>query len=263
MAQAHQLDIEYSKDFTDLIELVYGQELLSQGGSDSIDLMFAGQDLEGKKLLDVGSGLGGVDFYLASKYVVDITGIDCVSRMVEDANKRKEKQALRGMVTFVHQDPDNTIYPFADDTFDIIFSKEAFLHIADKASILKEINRVLKPGGQLIILDWLVDSHEFGSNITEMMDVDGLDLKMATLEEYEDALQAAGFGLISAQCMNDRYVSYTNDNIATIQSKEAELLKLIGQGQYAYCLKTWALQKRIFELGEVRVTLLKASKPVR
>ncbi len=260
MAQAHQLDIEYSKDFTDLIELVYGSELLSQGGTDSIDLMFVGQDLNGKKLLDIGSGLGGVDFYLAQHHTVDITGVDCVARLVQDANARKATQALQGIVTFVHQDPDNLIYTFADNTFDIIFSKEAFLHISDKAAALKEVYRVLKPGGQLIILDWLVDSQDLGPNITEMMEVDGLDLKMATLGEYWHDLQGAGFGYISAQCMNDRYIQYTSDNIATIQSKEAELLRLIGQDSYAYCLKTWAIQKKIFELREVQVTLLKARK---
>ncbi len=242
MAVAHQLDIEYSKDFTDLIELVYGRELLSQGGNDSIDLMFAGQELDGKKLLDIGSGLGGVDFYLAQNHKVDITGVDCVARLVEDANERKSTHTLQGSVAFVHQDPDNSFYSFADNSFDIIFSKEAFLHIPDKASVLKELFRVLKPGGQLIILDWLVDSHELGLNISEMMEVDGLDLKMATLSEYEHDLQDAGFGDISAQCMNDRYVQYTSDNIATIQSKESELLKLIGQDSYEYCLKTWAIQ---------------------
>lgn len=180
-ASAHQLDTEYSKEFTDLIEHVYGTELLSQGGAESIDLLVEGLDLEGKKLLDIGSGLGGVDFYLAEKYNVAITGVDCVSRMVQDARERKSHHQLRGTVDFVHQDPEQITYPFADATFDVIISKEAFLHIPDKAVVLKELFRVLKPGGQLIILDWLVESHDLGPCITEMKEVDGLHLKMATL----------------------------------------------------------------------------------
>ncbi len=75
---ANQLDAEYSKEFTDLVELVYGSDFLSQGGSESVDRMFEGQILDGKKLLDIGSGLGGVDFYLAERYSVDIIGLDRV-----------------------------------------------------------------------------------------------------------------------------------------------------------------------------------------
>src|SRR5690348_5420085 len=137
--KTNQLDNEYSKEFTDLIELIYGSEFLSQGGKESIDIMFEGQILEGKKLLDIGSGLGGIDFYLAQKYNVDIIGIDRVSRLVDDANKRRTSHHLIGDVTFVHQETDTQLNKYSDQTFDIVFSKESFLHIEDKYSLLKEI----------------------------------------------------------------------------------------------------------------------------
>lgn len=257
---AHQLDTEYSKEFTDLIESVYGSEFLSQGGGESVDCMFERQILEGKKLLDIGSGLGGVDFYLAQKYKVDITGVDCVLRLVDDANKRKATYNFIGNVTFIHQEADSLVYPYADNIFDIVFSKESLLHVADKASLLKELFRVLKPGGQLIILDWLVDNHELGPNIKEMMEVDGLDLKMATFQEYEMYLLQAGFNQINSLLMNESYIRYTHDNIEKIKSYKANFIKSFSAKNYEYSLKTWAIQKKIFEHNEVLVTLLKASK---
>lgn len=260
MATAHQLDNEYAKAFTDLIELVYGPELLSQGGTQSIDLLFEGQELNGKKVLDIGSGLGGVDFYIAKKFAVDVTGIDCVQRMVNDAHNRIAKQVLQGAVHFMHQEPEVVTYPFADNTFDIVFSKEAFLHIPNKAPLIKEIYRVLKPGGQLIILDWLVDSPNLGALVTEMMVVDGLDFHMATIGEYQSFCKQAGFAFESVSVLNDLYAKFCSDNIATIQIKHKELIELFGQETYEYCLKIWALQKEIFEKGEVLVTLLKATK---
>lgn len=259
---SHDLDAEYAKEFTDIVELVYGTEFLSQGGTDSVDMMFEEVDIAGKKILDVGSGLGGVDFYLAHTYNVDITGIDCVRRLVEDANARKAVHELQGSVTFLYQDPQDPSYAFADSSFDIIFSKEAFLHIPDKEAVLAELYRVLKPGGKLIILDWLVASHDLGPLITQMMEVDGLDLKMATYPEYRNALEKVGFQKIIATDMNARYVQYTGDNIATIQSKKALLIDLLGQETYSYALKTWNIQKKIFECNEVFVTLLKAERPI-
>jgi ubiquinone/menaquinone biosynthesis C-methylase UbiE len=257
---AHQLDTEYAKEFTDLIESVYGPEFLSQGGSESVDLMFEGQLLENKKLLDIGSGLGGVDFYLAEKYNVDIIGVDCVMRLVDDANNRKATHKLIGDVTFVHQEAANVIYPYADNTFDIVFSKESLLHVADKASLIKELYRVLKPGGQLIVLDWLVTSHELGLNIKEMMEVDGLDLKMATLAEYEAYVHDAGFTCVISSLMNDYYLRYTYDNIRKITSHKADFIQSFGVKNYEYSLITWGIQKKIFESDEVLVTLLKGVK---
>lgn len=257
----NQLDIEYSKEFTDLIELVYGSELLSQGGTESIDLMFEGQDLNNKRLLDIGSGLGGVDFYLAQKYKVNIIGIDCVLRLVNDANKRKTEHNLLGNITFVHQEVDNLSYPYASNSFDIIFSKESLLHVSDKNSLIKELFRILKPGGKIIILDWLVDTHNLGPHIKNMMEIDELDLKMATLQEYDAYLHNAGFNQISSSVLNDRYVKYTNDNINRIKSQKTDFIKTFDKQKYEYSIQTWTMQKKAFEHQEVKVTLLKATKP--
>lgn len=258
---AHKLDQEYSKDFTDLIELVYGNGLLSQGGKQSIDAMFAGIDLNGKKILDIGSGLGGVDFYLAQKYSADIIGVDCVARMVQDAQARALNTPLKGSVQFTLVEPDTYPYTFADATFDIVFSKEALLHVENKEPLIKELLRVLKQGGQLVILDWLVAGPQLGPHITHMMEVDGLDLKMATLMQYIEMFWKAGFNIPYFKYLNDRYVTYTNDNIATIKAHHQELVTLMGEQTYVYALDSWHVQRTIFEHDEVLVTLLKVQKP--
>jgi phosphoethanolamine N-methyltransferase len=180
--------------------------------------------------------------------------------LVDDANKRKTTHKLIGNVTFVHQNANGSSYPYADNVFDIVFSKESLLHVDDKASLLKEIFRVLKPDGQLIILDWLVDTHELGQNIKEMMAIDGLDLKMATSQEYETYLHDAGFTHITSSLMNNHYIRYTHDNIEKIKSHKADFINSFGKKNYEYSLKSWTLQKKIFERNEVRATLLKATK---
>lgn len=254
------LDSEYSKEFTDVIELVYGLAWLSQGGSNAVDYMFSGQDLEEKKLLDVGSGLGGIDFYLAEKYGASITGIDCVKRLVDDANCRIADHQLKGDVFFMHQDENNFHYPFQDNSFDIVFSKESFLHVVDKQSLLQELFRVVKPGGSIIILDWLVPSADLGPRITKMMEMDGLDLSMATFEEYEKALNCAGFNTIFLLCTNEKYIGYTQDNIDRIQAYKEIFIKNFGEEIYEYAVQSWSLQKSIFENQEVLVTLIQAKK---
>lgn len=256
-----KINAEYSKDFTDLVELAYGKDFLSQGGSKSIDVMFADIPMQGK-VLDIGPGLGGIDFYLAGKYSVDIIGIDCVQRLVDDANKRVAEHTLVGSVRFMHQDCDNKKYPFDSNTFDIVFAKESLLHVSDKKPLLAEVFRVLKPGGHLVILDWLVPSHNLSENLKKMMKMDGMELQMAMPQEYQDYLHAAGFTNISSQLLNQDYANYTAQNIENIGAKKADILKLLDEENYVYAIESWGLQKKIFEDKDVLITLLKATKPL-
>ena len=258
--QTSNLDLEYSQTFTDLLELVYGENLLSQGGTESIDHMLRDQNLNGKKVLDIGSGLGGVDLYLAQKYAVDITGIDPVKRLVEKANKKKASRKLLGNVVFFHHEAEKFSYPYANGTFDIIFSKETFLHIADKKTLLIELFRILKSGGQLVIFDWLIPSHTLGPTIKTMMRIDNLDLQMTTLEEYQSYLKTAGFTEITASRLNDTYIKYTHENLEKMHTQKDFLTKQFSKEGYEQALNSWNLQKKAFEEAEVHATLLTCVK---
>lgn len=256
------LDEEYSKEFTNLLEIAYGSDFLSQGEYESVDYMFEGLDLEGKKLLDIGSGLGGVEFYLAQKYAIHVIGIDRVERLVNESIFRKNAQSvLKGSIEFEHQKTETDLSRYADDSFDIVFSKESFLHVVDKETLIKEIFRILKPGGQLIILDWLIESEKLGNLIKKMMEIDSLDLKMVTVEHYKNYFKNAGFVESTVSVMNDYYIGYTAHTIDNLLSKKLELVPLLGENIFEYSLSTWSLQKKIFESNEVIVTLLKTKKP--
>jgi ubiquinone/menaquinone biosynthesis C-methylase UbiE len=256
------LDLEYSEDFTDLLELVYGPSFLSQGSNECLDLIFHDYCLDGKTLLDIGAGLGGVDFYLAQKHKIQITAIDRVSRLITEANLRMKNRVLLGEIKFVHQETEADLGLYSDSSFDIVFSKESLLHVEDKPSLLAEAFRVLKPGGELIILDWMTETKNLGPLITNMMKMDNLDLKLSTLEDYETYARQCGFERISLASFKDKFVDYTNSNLTSIRSKKSELLSLYGEETYEYSLKSWEVQKNIFETNEVKVILLKAVKPV-
>lgn len=83
----------YSPHFLRLIQIIYGSEtIISQGGTESVDNMFSGIDLEGKKILDVGCGFGGMGFYLAQKHRANILGVDKEPYMISRAEEMKTKQ---------------------------------------------------------------------------------------------------------------------------------------------------------------------------
>lgn len=146
--------MQYPKDLTDALEIIWGEGILSPGGPEEIAQMLDGTDLSGRRVLDIGSGLGGIDVLLAAKHgATAVVGIDVEPQLVESARDLVARKGLAGRITFQLVAPGGL--PFADDSFDLVFSKDAMLHIPDKPALYMEVLRVLRPGGWFISADWL------------------------------------------------------------------------------------------------------------
>jgi len=107
---------------------------------------------EGEAVLDLGCG-AGVDAIIAAKMVGSagaVTGIDLVPAMVARA---KENARMAGVanITFIESSAEKL--PFPDASFDVVISNGVFNLVVDKFTALKEVWRVLKPGGRLMLAD--------------------------------------------------------------------------------------------------------------
>jgi arsenite methyltransferase len=98
-------------------------------------------------LLDVGSGLGGPARYAAATFGSRVTGIDVTEGFVVAARELTERCGLADRVEFLHADA--LSMPFDDASFDVASCHYVAMNIADKVGLLREIRRVLKPGGRL------------------------------------------------------------------------------------------------------------------
>ena len=146
--------MQYAKDFTDALQFMWGEGFLSPGGPQEVAEMVSDIDLAGKRVLDIGSGLGGVDMLLVTKHgAAEIIGIDVEEQLVESARALISAKGLIKQVTFQLVKPG--LLPFPEASFDVVFSKDAIVHIDDKAALYAEVLRVLKPGGWFTAADWL------------------------------------------------------------------------------------------------------------
>ena len=98
--------MQYAKDFTDALQFMWGEGFLSPGGPEEVAEMVAGIDLSGKRVLDIGSGLGGVDILLATTHgAAAVVGIDVESQLVESARALIAAKGLTERVTFQLVEP--------------------------------------------------------------------------------------------------------------------------------------------------------------
>jgi len=103
----------------------------------------------GSTVLDVGCGFGGSSRILARDYGFSVTGVTISPKQVQRA---QELTPTGVNAQFKVDDAMALSYP--DASFDVVWSVEAGPHMPDKAVFAKELMRILKPGGVLVLADW-------------------------------------------------------------------------------------------------------------
>ncbi|MBD80574.1 MAG: SAM-dependent methyltransferase [Crocinitomicaceae bacterium] len=117
----------------------------------------------GEKILDAGCGVGGAAFYLSKNMDCEVVGITLSEKQLEMANQHKGELNTSHKVQFDLKDFSNTDYP--DHSFDVIWACESSCYANPKSTFLNEVNRLLKPGGRLILADYfLTDEGEKDPN---------------------------------------------------------------------------------------------------
>lgn len=116
-------------------------EMVRWGGLDKLP--------PGTTVLDVGCGIGGSSRILARDYGFTVTGITISPQQVQRAQQLTQEELD---VQFLVDDAMALSFP--DASFDVVWSIEAGPHMPDKAIFARELIRVLKPGGVLVLADW-------------------------------------------------------------------------------------------------------------
>ncbi|MGH3857468.1 MAG: SAM-dependent methyltransferase, partial [Pseudonocardiaceae bacterium] len=107
----------------------------------------------GERVLDAGCGVGGSSLWLATERGARVVGITPVASQVALARGYAADRGLSDRVHF--EQADYVATPFLAASFDIVWACESLCHALSKAAFYREAARVLRPGGRMIVAEYV------------------------------------------------------------------------------------------------------------
>lgn len=202
----------YQLENVPVFEAIYGPGLISLGGYDAVTRMFDGILIRGKTLLDIGSGIGGMAHFLAKDYNARVIGLEIHPWMAEFAIQRMPSEERASFVCYSGHEP----IPIASSSIDFVYSKGVLTNIENKAPLLMEVKRVLKPNGAICLVDWLTTDK---APKTEILPLGDLSRK-ETLNSYKSLLAEAGFREIDFKDVTPEYLGYVRELGVLLRSNQ-------------------------------------------
>ena len=256
---------EYHDNMVTMLELIWGEGYMAPGGPGNVAKMLAGIETTGKRILDIGCGIGGPAFEMARTFGAETVGIDLESSLIERATCSAVKQGLSDQCLFetVAIGP----LPFPDKSFDIVVSAGAFTQTRDKTTILDECMRVLKPGGDVSCYEWLKSgSHgsvdDYSDDMRYWFKLEGLTYALETLHNYEKHFQDVGFEDVVATDASDWYRAEARREYELIRGRlYPSMVDLLGQTDADHFVENWRAMVVVIDKGEMRQGYCRGRRP--
>ncbi|RWC90908.1 MAG: methyltransferase domain-containing protein [Mesorhizobium sp.] len=262
MIETADAEPEYDDTAIRFLEALWGDGYLSPGGPDEVDRVVEGLSLKGRTILDIGCGCGGITLHLVESHgAAHATGFDVERPVIVAARQRAAARGLGERASFVQAPPG--LLPFADSSFDVVFSKDALLHVPDKDGLFAEIFRVLKPGGVFAASNWMI-SHdgEPSPDMKAYVAAEGLSFAMASPARYAKAMRGAGFADVTVRDRNPWYREVARGELERLKGPlYPAVAAVVGAAYVDKNIRTWEAMQKVLDSGEHRPTHLRGSKP--
>jgi ubiquinone/menaquinone biosynthesis C-methylase UbiE len=168
-------------------------------------------------LLDIGSGIGGPARHFARRFGCRVTGIDLTPEFCEVARHLTGLLDLQDRVVF---EVGNALaMPYAAASFDGAYSMNVSMNIADKPRFYREIHRVLKPAGWLVLSE--IARGEAGEIDYPMPWARSGECSfLATTDQTRQSLSAAGFDVVRWRSTRDESLAFGARSRALVEVGE-------------------------------------------
>lgn len=258
----HEDDLQYPDKMVTALQWMWGEGFLSPGGPEEIAAILESLDLTGTHVLDIGCGLGAIDVLLVREHgAATVVGIDVEEPLITRAQDIVARAGLSERIECRLVEPGPL--SFEAESFDVVFSKDAMIHIPDKVSLYREVLRVLKPGGVFVASDWLYGGTKpYSEAFAAWLDVIHLSFELESSENTVKAMEQAGFTNVETRSRNAWYREEARREYAAVSGENFPgLVAELGQESAEHRRRSSKAKIPAVDSGELDPTHLRARKP--
>jgi ubiquinone/menaquinone biosynthesis C-methylase UbiE len=214
----------------------------------------------GMAVLDVCAGLGGPARFLAHRFGARVVGVDLTHSRCAAGRRLTALAGLGARVRLVRADAQ--ALPFRGRVFDAAVSQEGLLHVPDKAAVLGECARVLRPGARLAFSDWIAHPRLEDNERRRLRDWMAA-VSLQSIRGYRALLSRAGFTAIEAEDLSVQWIGILKDRLAMYRGLRAQTVARLGPARYEEYSQLYAFFVGLVEAGKLGGARFSASADPR
>ncbi len=241
---------QYSRTSILRYEMIFGPGYVSTGGAATTEDLcrrIQGALKPGARVLDVGSGIGGAAFHLARTYGARVIGIDLAQEMIAIALERAEKESLGDQVVSILGDVLVTDFP---EPFDIVWSRDALMHIPDKPRLFSRLRSLMAPGGTLVITDYARGKTPGSPAFEEYIKKTGYHVVEPA--QYGKLLEQAGFTDVVVDDATAKFIEILESEADRLRTNRSEFLTVFPENDLNYLVERWAMKVGFCKNGDMK-----------
>lgn len=199
-------------------------------------------------VLDVCCGMGGPARYLAHRYGCRVTGIDLAESRIEGARRLTSMTGLDERVEF--HNGNALEMPFADASFDVVISQEAFCHIPNKDRLIAQCARVLKPGGRMAFTD-ILTTDGTGQDSLGRLEREMAFRELGSTQTYRRAFERAGCPDWEVRDLGEEWRVILMERLAMYRSLKDQTIERFGAAHFAQWDDAYGFFVGLYETGDL------------
>ena len=210
----------------------------------------------------IGSGAGGVNIALVREHgATTVVGVDVQKEFAELATERAVAAGLADQISYRLIEPGPLL--FANTSFDVVFSKDSIIHIQDKDALYAEAFRVLRPGGRLLVGDWLRGhGNELTPQVASFVRAAEHGFAMASLYDIEAIVAQVGFVDIEVEDRRPWYFEEATSELQRLREvMRHEFVERWGEDSAQAEIEFWEVLVASLATGALSPAHIRARKP--
>ncbi len=255
----------WDEETIDIAQYIWGDGFCGPGGPEYIvslsKLLALSPEMS---MMQLGAGLGGPARTLADRFGVWVTGYEESEQLVNAGNELSKIAGMSKKANLEVYEPEE-LEEF-ERQYDRALSKEALFTVQNKAGIIRAVEEKLKPGGLLLVTDYVVaDDSIYGKDIYKQWRVgERADPCPVTEGEFKKILKDVKLQVRVSEDISSDYIKLINQAWAGADKVAAKLAKEENGAALIQTLmreaEFWARRKRMLESGDLRLWRFVANK---